>query len=250
VKYLEKLRGGPLTFGALLRSILRPTSTRWRISQSASASRAPTSATSRRAPWRKRRARARWARISVTPRQFSSSSRCSELDAAGIKLKIDVKRPDRCLRRGIHAVGWVLLKSEPLARSFVLEISRDLPHFVFVPASWQSFAAGHPILEVDVPSFPLRNALAIVHPHRRQPDNLTAFPASCSPFAPESTLVDLELAIFDSSVEREIPSRSAAALSENASAARAQSLPPRSKSNEHACGVGGELPERRYPTSL
>ncbi|MFL5440473.1 MAG: hypothetical protein ACJ79W_15045 [Myxococcales bacterium] len=45
VNYLEKLRGDPLTLGALVRSSARPTSTPWKTWPSASASRATTSAT-------------------------------------------------------------------------------------------------------------------------------------------------------------------------------------------------------------
>jgi transcriptional regulator with XRE-family HTH domain len=93
VKYLEKLRGGPLTFGALLRSIrecdehtLEGLAKRVGVSRShlCDIEKGRRGVSAERA--------ARWARILGYPEAlFVKLAMQAELDAAGIKLKIDVK---------------------------------------------------------------------------------------------------------------------------------------------------------------
>jgi transcriptional regulator with XRE-family HTH domain len=93
VKYLEKLRGGPLTFGALLRSIresddhtLAGLAKGFGISRShlCDIEKGRRGVSAERA--------ARWARVLGYPESlFVKLALQAELDAAGIKLKIDVK---------------------------------------------------------------------------------------------------------------------------------------------------------------
>jgi len=93
VKYLEKLRGGPLTFGALLRSVretdehtLEELAKRFGVSRShlCDIEKGRRGVSAERA--------ARWARILGYPEAlFVKLAMQAELDAAGIKLKIEVE---------------------------------------------------------------------------------------------------------------------------------------------------------------
>jgi transcriptional regulator with XRE-family HTH domain len=93
VKYLEKLRGGPLTFGAMLRSIretdehtLEDLSKRFGVSRShlCDIEKGRRAVSAERA--------ARWARVLGYPEAlFVKLAMQAELDAAGIKLKIEVE---------------------------------------------------------------------------------------------------------------------------------------------------------------
>lgn len=93
VKYLEKLRGGPLKFGALLRSVretdehtLEELAKRFGVSRAhlCDIEKGRRGVSAERA--------ARWARILGYPQAlFVKLALQAELDAAGIKLKIDVK---------------------------------------------------------------------------------------------------------------------------------------------------------------
>jgi transcriptional regulator with XRE-family HTH domain len=93
VKYLEKLRGGPLTFGALLHSIretdehtLEDLAKRLGISRShlCDIEKGRRAVSAERA--------ARWARtLGYAEALFVKLAMQAELDAAGIKLRVDVK---------------------------------------------------------------------------------------------------------------------------------------------------------------
>lgn len=93
VKYLEKLRGGPLTFGALLRSIrecdeytLEDLAKRFGVSRShlCDIEKGRRGVSAERA--------ARWARVVGYPESlFVKLAMQADLDAAGIKLKVYVK---------------------------------------------------------------------------------------------------------------------------------------------------------------
>jgi|SRR5690348_13177588 len=92
VKYLEQLRGGPLTFGVMLRSIrecdertLEDVAKRLRVSRShlCDIEKGRRGVSAERA--------ARWARtLGYDQALFVKLAMQAELDAAGIKLKIDV----------------------------------------------------------------------------------------------------------------------------------------------------------------
>jgi transcriptional regulator with XRE-family HTH domain len=93
VKYLEKLRGGPLTFGTLLRSIrqsdehtLEGLAKRFGVSRShlCDIEKGRRGVSAKRA--------ARWSRIlGYAEALFVKLAIQAELDAAGIKLKIEIK---------------------------------------------------------------------------------------------------------------------------------------------------------------
>lgn len=93
VKYLEKLRGGPLTFGALLRSIRESDKhTLEGLAKCLSVSRSHLCDIEKERRGVSAERAARWARILGYPEAlFVKLAMQAALDAAGIKLKIDVR---------------------------------------------------------------------------------------------------------------------------------------------------------------